>query len=125
MTLRQRIVPDSHVSLANQSWSNIEMYYLGRHTVQFLNYDQVTNIQNMYAKLYPDLDKSLCVVPNSFKKSKSVTLGYEIFGSIHSRIILNRVILAKWNKGEGKLSKQTVTILRLCAELLTLCCIIT
>ena len=76
---------------------------LGRQTVQFLNNDQVTNLQNMYEKLYPDFDKSLCVVPNSFMKSTSVTLGYEIFGSIHSRNMGNCMIMANWNKGEGNI----------------------
>ena len=57
----------------------------------------------MYEKLYPDLDKSLCVVPNSFMKSTSVSLGYENFEYIHSRNMCNCVIMANWHKGEGNI----------------------
>ena len=39
-----------HTPLANQAWSNIDMYNIGRQTVQFLNNAQVTNLQNMYEK---------------------------------------------------------------------------
>ena len=93
---------DTAKPITTHCWFDIEGYKYKTISTGHLSRDEHSHLKAMYTRLYPAMSSD-SVVPYSFKKCKSVSIGNEVFGSSNSRHCRSAWIMANWNAGDGKI----------------------